>query len=215
MNYLIIGGGDIDCRFAGNVIKQGGFDVVIAVDAGMEVLYQLGISPDVILGDFDSVKQDILACFKQNPQIEICTLNPEKDVTDTEYAIHYAIEHGAAGIRILGGTGKRLDHFLGNISLLGIGLETSVEIEMLDVNNRIRMVNHSIRISKEKQFGRYLSLIPYSGIVKDITMTGVKYPLTHEDLGGFHARGVSNEIIEEEAVIEFADGILLVIESKD
>ena len=215
MNCLIIGGGDIDSSFAGNVIKQGGFDVIIAVDAGMDVLYGFGISPDVIVGDFDSVDEKILTFFKEKPQIEICSLNPQKDDTDTEHAIHYAIEHGASSISILGGTGKRMDHFLGNVSLLGIGLEEAVSIELLDANNRIRMVDRPVCISKAKQFGKYLSLIPYSGIVKDITVTGVKYPLNHEDLGGFNARGVSNEIIAEEAVIKFSDGILLVIESKD
>ena len=215
MNCLIIGGGDIDYSFAGNVIKQGGFDVIIAVDAGMEVLYEFGISPDVIVGDFDSVDHKILSFFKEKTQIEICSLNPQKDDTDTEHAIHYAIEHGASSISILGGMGKRIDHFLGNVSLLGIGLEKAVSIELLDANNRIRMVDRPICISKAKQFGTYLSLIPYSGIVKDITVTGVKYPLKHEDLGGFNARGVSNEIITEEAAIEFSAGILLVIESKD
>ena len=215
MKYLLVSGGTVSEGFVSEVIKKGGYDVVMAADSGMDFLYRVGILPDIIVGDFDSVDEKILTFFKEKPQIEICSLNPQKDDTDTEHAIHYAIEHGASSISILGGTGKRMDHFLGNVSLLGIGLEEAVSIELLDANNRIRMVDRPVRISKAKQFGKYLSLIPYSGIVKDITVTGVKYPLNHEDLGGFNARGVSNEIIAEEAVIKFSDGILLVIESKD
>ena len=202
-------------NFAGTVIKKGGFDVIIAVDAGMEFLYVANILPDVIIGDFDSVNKKAFEYFKSQPQIEICSLHPEKDDTDTEHAIHYAIEHGASNITILGGTGRRLDHLLGNIALLGIGLEKSISMELLDVNNRIRMTDKSVRIPRERQFGRYLSLIPYSESVKDVSLKGLKYPLDHEELGGFNARGVSNEIVEEEAVIEFSDGILLVIESRD
>lgn len=215
MNYLIIGGGEVDYNFAGTVIKKGGFDVIIAVDAGMEFLYVANILPDVIIGDFDSVHKEAFEYFKSQPQIEICSLHPEKDDTDTEHAIHYAIAHGASNITILGGTGKRLDHLLGNIALLGIGLEESVAMELLDGNNRIRMTDQSIKIPRERQFGKYLSLIPYSGSVKDVTLKGLKYSLDHEKLGGFNARGISNEIVEEEAVIEFSDGIMLVIESRD
>ena len=61
------------------------------------------------------------------------------------------------------------------------------------------MTDKSVRIPRDRQFGRYLSLIPYSGSVKDVSLKGLKYPLDHEELGGFNARGVSNEIVEEEA----------------
>lgn len=215
MNYLIVAGGYTDYEFACDLIKKSGFEVIIAVDSGMDFLYESKITPDVILGDFDSVDQEVFEYFKQQPYIEICSLNPEKDDTDTEHAIHYAIDHGATHIIILGGTGNRIDHLLGNISLLGIGLEEGVEIEMIDVNNRIRMVDKSITLAQKEQFGKYLSLIPYSSKVENITLTGVKYPLENETMGGFNARGVSNEIVADEANISFTDGILLVIESRD
>lgn len=215
MNYLIVAGGYKDYEFASNLIKTSGFEVIIAVDSGMDFMYESKITPDVILGDFDSVNEEAFDYFEQQPQIEMCRLQPEKDDTDTEHAIYYAIEHGATKIIILGGTGNRIDHLLGNISLLGIGLEKSVEIEMIDANNRIRMVDRSIKISKEKQFGKYLSLIPYTGKVEGVTLKGVKYPLQDAQMGGFNARGVSNEIVSDEAEISFSEGILLVIESRD
>lgn len=215
MNYLIVAGGYTDYEFAMDLIKKGGFEVIIAVDAGMDFLYHSKITPDVILGDFDSVDQEVFEYFENQPYIEVISLDPEKDDTDTEHAIHYAIDSGATKIIILGGTGNRIDHLLGNISLLGIGLQEGIEIEMIDANNRIRMINQPITILKEEQLGKYLSLIPYSEKVKNITLTGVKYPLENAVIGGFNARGVSNEIVGDEAVISFSEGILIVIESRD
>ena len=58
MKYLIVTGGECDDKFATEVIKQGGFEVIIAVDSGMELLYQMHIQPDIIVGDFDSVNDD-------------------------------------------------------------------------------------------------------------------------------------------------------------
>lgn len=213
--YVIISGGSIDDQCACNIIKEGSYDVILGADSGMNFLYRMKIKPDVIIGDFDSVDAKSLAYFKGQEGIEFHQLNPMKDDTDTEYAIRYAISHGAAAITVLGGTGTRLDHVLGNVSLLGIGLEQGVSIELVDANNRIRMIDKPITIGKNEQYGKYVSLIPFTGEVCDVTLEGMKYPLDHYLLGGFNSIGVSNEIEEEEASISFSKGLLLVIESRD
>ena len=171
--------------------------------------------PDVIIGDFDSVKAETLDYFRKYETVEFHPLNPIKDDTDTEYAIRYAIAHDASEITLLGATGTRMDHVLGNISLLGIGLEQNVPIIILDANNRIRMADHSLEILKKEQFGKYVSLIPYSEKVTGLTLKGMKYPLDHYELGGFNSLGVSNEIVDHKAEIIFESGILIVIESID
>ena len=121
--------------------------------------------------------------------------------TDTEFALRLAISMGAECITVLGGTGSRLDHVLGNIELLGIGLELGVEIELLDANNRIRMTDHGMVLKKEEQFGKYVSLIPYTAQVEHLYLAGFKYPLADYCLKGFCSIGVSNEITEEQAEI--------------
>ena len=70
-------------------------------------------------------------------------------------------------------------------------------------------------IYAEKQFGKFVSLIPYTNVVKGLTLTGFKYPLDHYDFKGFCSLGVSNEIIAESAEIAFEEGILIVIEARD
>lgn len=227
-HFIVVSGGKIDDEFACRIIEEqqkAGFGsisdgqqtgvVLIAADAGMEFFYRKGIKPDIIVGDFDSVGSEALAYFRSQPDIRIQELNPVKDDTDTESAIRLAISMGAEQITLLGATGSRLDHVLGNIELLGIGLGAGIPIVLLDSHNRIRMIDRGITLRKKEQFGTYVSLLPYTSEVGHLTLRGFKYPLSDYCLKGFCSLGVSNEIAEEEAVIGFDGGILLVVESKD
>lgn len=215
MKYLIVAGGTVDEQFAVDIIKNGGYEVIIAVDAGMDFFYKSRIMPDVIVGDFDSVEEEALEFFQGQEQMDIHRLNPEKDDTDTEYALRFAIGRGATKITVLGGTGSRLDHVIGNVVLLGVGLEKNVSIELLDTHNKIKMTNSSLSIRKDERFGKYLSVIPVAGDADGVTITGVKYPLDNYDMHGFNTLGISNEIVDDEASITVKNGIVLVIESRD
>ena len=104
---------------------------------------------------------------------------------------------------------------LGNIELLGIGLQEKVEISIVDEHNRIRMCDADITFKRKEQYGKYVSLIPYTEKVSQLTLTGFKYPLKDATLQGFCSLGISNEIIEDEAFIQFKEGILIVVEAKD
>ena len=212
---MIVSGGSLNKEFVTKVVGQGRYDRILAADSGMNALYAAAVTPDIIIGDFDSADKKILAFFQQNKEIDFCTLNPEKDDTDTEFAIRESIRRGADSITIIGGTGTRLDHVLGNISLLGIGLEEGVRMELLDAYNRICMIDHSVTLKKKEQYGNYLSLIPYNGKVTGVTLKGLKYPLHDYTMGGFNSLGISNEIVDDEASIELTSGQLLVIESRD
>ncbi len=215
MRGLIISGGVIDDAFACETIKNGGYDVLYAADSGMDFLYRHHLTPDIIVGDFDSVDQEALSYFQNQEQIEFCTLNPEKDETDTEYAVRDAIMRGVDSLDLLGSVGTRMDHVLANIALLGVGLENQVEMQLLDPNNRIRMISEPMTIFKNRQFGKYVSLIPFTEQVTGITLTGFRYPLSDFTMKRFQSVGISNEIVEEKADISLKDGILLIVESRD
>lgn len=212
---VVISGGKIEDDFACEILRQQSPAVIIAADSGMEFLYRNSIRPDVIVGDFDSVHSEALSYFRQQSGIRFHELIPEKDDTDTESAIRLAISMGAEEIILLGGTGSRMDHVLGNIELLGIGMNAKVPITMLDSHNRIRMIRQNMTLQRDGQFGKYVSLIPYTEQVEHVYLRGFKYPLEDYCLRGFCSIGVSNEIVEKEAEIAFDGGILLVIESKD
>lgn len=215
MKYVIITGGHIDDVFALDCLKKNIYDCMIAADSGMNFLYRNRIVPDVIAGDFDSVEDESLDEFSGLEEVEVLRLNPIKDDTDTEFVIREAIRRGAKNITILGATGTRLDHVLANIHLLGIGLEEGVSIELIDKHNRIRMIQDSVEIRKDEQFGDYISILPVNGDAKGVTLEGMKYPLQDADVKSFSSLGVSNEITAEKARISVKEGILLVIESRD
>jgi thiamine pyrophosphokinase len=215
MRGLIITGGSIQDGFACEIIKNGGFELITAADSGMDFLYRNHIIPDIIVGDFDSADSNSLDYFREQSRVEFCRLNPEKDDTDTEFAIRDAISRGVTELTILGATGNRIDHVLSNVALLGIGIENDVGIEIVDAHNRIRMVNQSMVISKKEQFGTYISLIPCTEKVTNLTLTGFKYNLTDFTLEGYTSLGISNEIVDDVAEIIFKNGILLVVESLD
>jgi thiamine pyrophosphokinase len=215
MRGLIITGGSIQDGFACEIIKNGGFELITAADSGMDFLYRNHIIPDIIVGDFDSADSNSLDYFREQSRVEFCRLNPEKDDTDTEFAIRDAISRGVTELTILGAIGNRIDHVLSNVALLGIGIENDVGIQIVDEHNRIRMVNQSMVISKKEQFGTYISLIPCTEKVTNLTLTGFKYNLTDFTLEGYTSLGISNEIVDDVAEIIFKNGILLVVESLD
>lgn len=213
-HFFVISGGNVEEAFVRGILEKQP-SVLIAADSGMDFCYRNGVKPDVIVGDFDSADSAALAAFRKQPDIRMIRLNPVKDDTDTESAIRLAIEMGAEEITLLGATGSRLDHVLGNIELLGIGLRAGVPIMLVDAHNRVRMIETGITLERAEQFGDYVSLIPYTGQVEHLYLKGFKYPLTDYCLQGFCSLGVSNEIIAERAEISFDGGILLVIESRD
>ena len=217
MQALIISGGHLEDGFAASYIENYDFGLTIAVDSGMSFFYRQGLVPDYIVGDFDSVKPEILQSFLglKEDKPKVLQFQPEKDETDTEIAIRTAIGQGCGAIHILGATGSRLDHVLGNIHLLGMAMEQGVEVIMADPNNRIRMVREGLVLKKGGQYGKYVSLLPFTPQVTGLTLTGFKYPLDQYTLECYHSLGVSNEITGEQAEISFRDGVLLVIESKD
>ena len=98
---------------------------------------------------------------------------------------------------------------------LEVVLEEQIKISLVDEHNRIRMINQPLTIRKAEQYGKYVSLIPFSEKVSGVTLRGLKYPLTDYTMGGFNSLGISNEIVSDEASISLSSGQLIVIESKD
>ncbi len=212
---VIVAGGRKTPELVRRQVTDEGAQILIAADSGMEVFYELGIAPHVIVGDFDSVNPEIAAFFGQDEKICFHELNPVKDDTDTEAAIRLAISMGAQEIALFGAIGTRMDHVLGNIELLGIGLKAGVPIVILDDANRIRMIDRSVRLAKKDQYGDYVSFVPYTkdGVV--ITLRGFKYPLDHYFLTGGTSLCISNEITADVAEVIFEQGILLMMETRD
>lgn len=217
MKTVIISGGRIERDFALSFLKQEAFDQIIAVDNGLKFLYENGIKPTWIVGDFDTAAPELVAYYRTKTEIPIRQFNPVKDATDSQIAIELALELGSGEITILGGTGTRLDHVLGNIQSLMLAKKKGVSCVILDEYNRIRLVDGTFKLKKEEQYGRYVSLLPLTTEVTGVELTGVKYPLSDYTFTstGSAGLGVSNEITAETAEIRVKSGIFILIESSD
>jgi thiamine pyrophosphokinase len=213
-SVLIITGGRIDEKFLSDLLKRERFSMIIAADHGLVMVDQLGISPDYIVGDFDSVPEAVLGRYLEG-STPIETFPREKDKTDTQIAIEAALFHKATSIVLVGATGSRLDHTMANIHLLLLPLQLNIDACIMDEYNKIYLRRESFRIEKQKQHGDYVSLLPFNGEVNGLTLSGFYYPLDRITLTAGSSLGISNEIIEEVAEIEFINGTLLVIESRD
>ena len=220
MIVFIIAGGKLNPEFAKGFIADHSFDktLFIACDSGFESCLSLGVNPDIVVGDFDSISDDAYKKI-ENTGAEVIKLNPIKDDTDTEFALRLAFKRtkNTDEIYILGGTGARIDHTLGNINLLGLGLKHDRDVILVDERNYILMLapGWTLELEKGNQFGKYISVFPYAGTASGVTMKGFKYPLHRATLEGFNTLTVSNEIVEDYASIYVAEGYLIVCESRD
>lgn len=214
---LIITGGRLDLVFAGKLLSEMKPDYVISVDGGLEKTRTLGLVPDAIVGDFDTVDHKVLEEYRRIPGILWDVHRPEKDETDTELAVNTALKLGCTRITILGATGGRMDHELSNLHLLKLCLDQKAEAWICDPQNRVYLLDKGKTFRKKDVYGKYISFIPLTEQVRGITLTGFKYPLTRRDISMGAEAGlcVSNEILGEEASIAFDSGILICIEARD
>lgn len=215
MKTLIVTGGNIEKEFLVKTIKEREFETIIAVDNGLKILNEINIKPNHIVGDFDTVKSEILDLYKSDTSIKIHRFNPIKDNTDTDIAIRLAVELKSDEIIILGAIGTRIDHLLGNIHVLKYALDNNIECKIIDENNEIQLINKTTIIKKKEITKKYISLIPLTEKVENINLKGFKYELENGTLTMGSSLGISNEVIAEEAIIEFNNGILIMINSKD
>ena len=208
MKILIVSGGNPPSKnLFERIMYDFSPDKIIAVDSGANALYEYDSVPDFIIGDFDSIDQSILAYYKNCSNVIRSPI--EKDETDTELAICKANELDATEVVLLGATGSRLDHTLGNIFLLKKAKECGMLCTLIDDTQEISLVQN------KKEFfsmqGKTISLISLTEKTTDIRTEGCYYPLNGESLTLGETRGISNIIKEEYASVTIGRGELLVI----
>lgn len=215
MKTIIVSGGIIQRDFAVAYIKKEKPDYLIAVDRGMQFCYEAGFFPDYVMGDFDSVSQEVFAYYQKDARAEIVRFSPEKDDTDTEIAVKKAMELGSTSIVLLGALGGRMDHCFANIHVLKLALDKDIEAMIIDQQNYIRLLDRTYVIRKSDLYGIYVSFLPFTDVVNGMTLDGFKYPLKNYTMKKGISIGISNEVVEETATVALTSGILLMIQSKD
>ena len=216
MKTLIITGGMIEADFALSFIQELKPDYILGVDKGLQFCYEYDIRPDYIVGDFDSLSEEGEAYMESLEDLEIVRLKPEKDDSDTQSAVNFAIDRGAERITILGATGNRIDHLMANFGLLVHGRNRGADIILVDQWNYMKLIESHTVLKKEEQFGKYVSFFSLEGDLTGLTLRGFKYPLNKYHLKvSDSGLTVSNEIVDEEACVEFDAGSLLMLMTRD
>lgn len=183
-------------------------DLVVCVDGGVNNALALGLKPQVVVGDMDSMDsslreqlQEAGCCFVEHPS--------RKDATDSELAVRYSLSQGATEVVILGALGGRIDHALANVMLLALPELGGVRARLVDGGQEIFLVRDEAVI--EGAPGDTVSLLPLTGDVTGVYTEGLEYPLHDGTLGFGGARGVSNVLIVTRARVRVGSGLLLAI----
>ncbi|MDE6208473.1 MAG: thiamine diphosphokinase [Lachnospiraceae bacterium] len=218
---LIITGGDIDRKFGKDFLTEHEYEEIIAVDGGLAFAYEADINPTYIVGDFDTIDNDILRKYYSSDNTDkndtkIIRLNPVKDSTDTEEAVNLAIKLEAGIIHILGGIGNRLDHSLGNLFLLKKSLKNGVSATIFTQNSEIYMIDKKTIIENTHKY-KYISFIQFDGNAKGVTLKGFKYKIENFDFDTekTYRLGISNEFDGECGEVDIKSGELLVVMTND
>ena len=205
---IISGGLLVDPVFFHKKMLEIGNCLVICCDGAARHFQHLGIKPDVIIGDMDSIDPALLASYSKQG-IKIIKYSANKDFTDTELALDYALGLKPESIFILGALGGRIDHTLANVFLLCKGQEKGIRTYLIDEYGEAFVPNKETSFINET--GKTVSLVALSSEVTGITLTGFLYPLKEGTLILGESRGISNVINEARASISVRNGKLLVI----
>lgn len=222
IDTVIVSGGMIQEDFALDFLKKiqeerkGKKLVLMAADRGLDFFRKNGITPDIADGDFDSLSVEGKKYLENLKDTEIIRLQPEKDDTDTQSTLNLAIAKGSENILILGATGGRIDHLIGNLGLLTLGKLKGVSVAIADAQNYICLVKSGTILSKAGQFGKYVSFFSAGEAVEGLTLKGFKYPLNNFCLTTADSGlTVSNEIRDDTAQITYDKGSLMMVMSRD
>lgn len=175
----------------------------IAADGGARLAEELGLQPDLIVGDLDSYRPD-------PEKIEKAKIvhDPDQETNDLEKALKLALARGARRVTVFGATGKRLDHTLKNLSVLKQFHDSFLSIRFADSYGEMFLLPKRFRSRLVP--GTAVSLVPLSEKVEGISTEGLRFPLRDESLQIGVRDGSSNEAVTPEISVTHVKGDLLI-----
>ena len=220
---------DLDAAWPG---WMDGVSLVIAADGGWDKAVSIGLRPDLLVGDGDSLPEARFAELAA-AGVPIERAATDKDESDAELAVQAALRRGASHVTLLGAMGgQRFDHALANVGLLALPDAATAEVELLDATTRVRLLRADAADAADAAgaagaksaepatcplpgaVGDLVSLLPLGAAAVGVTTGGLKYPLNDETLPPGPARGLSNVRITAEAAVTLRHGSLLIVETR-
>ncbi len=206
---VVSGGAEPDLRVAK---RLGAMDLVIAADSGLSHAASLGLAVSTAIGDFDSVNSVVLS-QAEALGVEIVPYPINKDATDLELALELAVQRGATEVTVVsGGPGDRLDHFLGEISVLTASFLANCTVSGWFGATKVSVIRPNGAFAVMGSPGDLVSLLPVTPEVTGVSTTGLQYALFEATLHAWRTRGVSNVLLNESAVVTVRGGVLLCVQ---
>ena len=189
-------------------------DAVVVADGGAQIATRLGLTPDMVIGDFDSCHPSSLAQVEvwRRAGTQVRTYRHETKLeTDTELAVLAALELTPTRIYVLGATGGRIDHTLANVLLLTHPQLRNCDVRIVEGKQEIYLARAGVWNPISGSPGDTVTLLPVGSDVTDVELTDLLYPLERETLPQGRGRGISTVIVKHEAGVRYETGLLLVV----
>lgn len=186
-------------------------DFIICADGGVEYALKAGYVPDIVIGDLDSISKESESKLK-GQKVEFVKHPKDKDESDGELVISYAVDQGFKKIIIFGLLGRRIDHIVSNMFLPAVFQREYVDIRFVEGNQEIFIISKPVEI--KGKVGDRLSLIPILGDVEGVSTEGLEFPLKNETLKFGLSRGISNVFTQNAASIKLSKGSLLAVHER-
>ncbi|MBT8334046.1 MAG: thiamine diphosphokinase [Deltaproteobacteria bacterium] len=214
MEVLIFANGDLAETFQLTTLINR-VDAVYAADGGANHCSNLNITPDILIGDLDSIDASILLRYEDSG-VEIYRHPTRKDATDLEISLDLALSRGVQKIWLAGVLGGRWDMSLANIFLAAAEKYRCMHIGILAPDCSIHILHPSLEpFIVDSSLGENVSLLPLRNDIHGLTLKGFEYPLSKQTVEFGSSRGVSNLLRGKQASIDHTKGILLCVQFAD
>lgn len=191
------------------IIIRENYDFIIGADGGCNHLYKMNMTPNYVIGDLDSINNDLVDYYKSKNVI-FKTYPSRKDETDSEICIHLANDLNAKEIDFYGALGGRIDHTLANIGLMHYVREMNIIPRIITSEEEIVIIkNEEVILYGEK--GDIVSIIPIMTDANNVTLKKLEYSLNNAKMGYLSSLGISNVMLDNECSIKIEDGYALII----
>ena len=186
-------------------------DKVVVADGGGALAPRLGLRPDLLVGDFDSLDPALRREWEEAGVQSRRYRHETKQETDTELAVLAALEWNPSTVIILGAIGGRLDHTLANVLLLTHPALSGRNVRIVEAGQELFLARHGVWTPIDGGPGDTVSLLPVGEDVTGVTLEGFEYPLRGETLLAGRGRGISNVLQQAGGRLWFDQGKLLVL----
>ncbi len=208
MKFLIMANGDYgDVNWYQS--QKDDFDQVVLVDGGANQAALIGVVPQWVVGDMDSITPQARD-YAVGMKAKFVAVPCEKDETDTQLALAMVAREGAAEVVIWGGTGSRIDHSLSNLFSSTLLVKQGIKVRFESPRETIYVIDGPLKLPGK--VGETVSLVSIGGgDAQGVTLWGFKYPLAEATLSCHWQHAISNIITAPDPTIEIKSGIVAVI----